>query len=337
MQENVNEGLSPRWAINGMGRIGRTLFRLLYEKGLSQNLVAVNDIMPKDNLIYLLKYDSIRGIFRAKFLQRRMAFSIDGHEIFYDQQAAISNLPWHTHAIDTVIEATGLFTHSTEASLHLSSGAKRVLLTTYGHDIPSSIWGINHQTIAQETRIISPGDCTLNCVAPLLYIFQKNLGIHSVHINVIQAYTTRQQLLDAPYKGFRRGRAASHSIVPFEVKITPELEHIFPALKTRIEAMSTRVPVPCGAIADLAIVFQNITDGQAINSMITKASREELRNITDITFDPIVSTDIIGNPHSSTVDGSLTRVTNGNHLRLLAWFDNEWGYANRLMDWLTVI
>jgi glyceraldehyde 3-phosphate dehydrogenase len=142
--------------------------------------------------------------------------------------------------------------------------------------------------------------------------------------------------LDGPYKGLRRGRAASHSIIPFEVNITPVLENIFPLLKNSIESISTRVPVPCGALADVSFVLQNPTDAKKVNSMITKASQTELKNITAITFDPIVSSDILGNPHSSTIDGSLTRVMNENHLKLFAWFDNEWGYVNRLLDWLSL-
>jgi glyceraldehyde 3-phosphate dehydrogenase len=317
-----------------MGRIGRTLFRLLHEKGSIQSLIAVNDIMPKDNLIYLLRYDSIRGNFRGEILPTTNGFRIGGHEIYYYQQAEISALPWQKHSIETVIEATGLFTHSTDASHHLVNGAKRVLLSTYSKDVLSTIWGVNDQDITDETKIISPGDCTINCVAPLIHLVQKNFGIHSVHINVIQAYTTRQQLLDGPYKGLRRGRAASHSIVPFEVNITPVLENIFPLLKNKIESLSTRVPIPCGALADVSFVLQKPTDSKAVNAMITEASQGDLRNITTITFDPIVSSDIVGNTHSSTIDGLLTRVTNGNHLKLFAWFDNEWGYANRLIDWL---
>jgi glyceraldehyde 3-phosphate dehydrogenase len=324
-----------RLAINGMGRIGRTLFRLLYENGSIQNVIAVNDIMPKDNLIYLLKYDSIRGALATEISSTTNGFSIDGHEIYYYQQAEIKNIPWQKHSIESVVEATGFYTHSNDASLHLSNGVKRVLLSTYSKDVPSTIWGVNHQYVTPETKIISPGDCTINCVAPLINLIQNNFGIHSVHINVIQAYTTRQQLLDGPYKGLRRGRAASHSITPFEVNITPVLENIFPSLKNKIESISTRVPVPCGALADVSFVLQNPTDAQVVNSMITKASQEELKNITTITFDPIVSTDILGNTHSSTIDGSLTKVMNRNHLKLFAWFDNEWGYANRLLDWLS--
>ena len=323
-------------AINGMGRIGRTLFRLLHQKEFIQNLIAVNDIMPKDNLIYLLKYDSIHGNFKGKILSTTNGFTVDGHEIFYYQQSEIKNLPWQKHSVETVIEATGLFTRSKDASLHLSNGAKRILLSTYSKDVPSTIWGVNHLNVNPETKIISPGDCTINCVAPLINIIQKNFGISSLHINVIQAYTTRQQLLDAPYKGLRRGRAAGHSIVPFEVNITSVLETIFPSLKNKIGSISTRVPVPCGALADVSFVLQRPSNAEVVNSMISKAAQQELKNIVTITYDPIVSSDILGNPRSCTIDGSLTKIMNANHLKLFAWFDNEWGYANRLLDWLTI-
>jgi len=321
-------------AINGMGRIGRTLFRLLYEKSSIGSLIAVNDIMPKDNLIYLLTHDSIRGSFRGKIISTPNGFDVDGHEIFYHHVSHPAELPWQKHGIQTVVEATGLFTHSSEASQHLSGGAGRVLLTTYSKDVPSAIWGVNHLETSHDTKIISPGDCTVNCIAPLIHLVQERFGIHSVHVNVIQAYTTRQQLLDGPYKGFRRGRAAAHAIVPFEVNIKPVLEDLFPILKNKIESLSTRVPVPCGALADVSFFLQKETTSEAVASVILNASRETLQKIISITSDPIVSSDILGDPHSGTVDGSLIRVTNGNHLKLLAWFDNEWGYVNRLLDWL---
>lgn len=326
--------MRSRLAINGMGRIGRTLFRVLIQKNSIQNLVAVNDVMPKENLIYLLKYDSIRGPLSKEIQSTENGFSIEGHEIHYSQQSNITQLPWKEHAIDIVVEATGLFTHSNEAALHISSGAKRVLLSTYSKDIPSTIWGVNHQDVNSDTKTISPGDCTINCVAPLINVIQNNWGVHSLHINVIQGYTTRQELIDAPYKGLRRGRAAGHSIIPFEVNIKPVLETIFPSLQRKIESMSTRVPIPCGALADISFFLQKATDTKTVNSIFEKNAAAELKNIVSITFDPIVSADILGNPHSSVIDGSLTKVANGNHLKLMAWFDNEWGYANRLVDWL---
>jgi glyceraldehyde 3-phosphate dehydrogenase len=325
-----------RFAINGMGRIGRTLFRLLHQKEALQNLVAVNDIMSKENLIYLLKYDSIRGTLQSPITATTNGFSIDGHEIYYSQQSDIRQLSWVNLKIDTVVEATGLFTHSSEAAIHLSH-AKRVLLSTYSKDIPSTIWGVNQQGVDQATKIISPGDCTINCVAPLINVIQQKWGIRSLHINVIQGYTTRQELLDAPFKGLRRGRAAGHSIIPFEVNIKPILEIIFPSLQGKIESMSTRVPVPCGALADVSFFLKESTDASTVNTVFEKASNEELKNCTAITFDQIVSADILGNPHSGVIDGSLTRVTEGHHLKLMTWFDNEWGYANRLWDWFRTI
>jgi glyceraldehyde 3-phosphate dehydrogenase len=326
-----------RVAINGMGRIGRTLFRVLLQKKMLHRLVAVNDVMAKENLLYLLKYDSIRGPLNVDVVATARGFNVDGHEIHYFQEPDIKQIPWQAHSIDLVVEATGLFTHSFEASAHLAQGAKRVLLSTYSKDIPTTIWGVNHSLVDLKANIISPGDCTINCVAPLIHVVEQKFGIHSLHINVIQGYTTRQELLDGPYKGFRRGRAAGHSIIPFEVNIAPVLENIFPMLQGRIESMTTRVPVPCGAMVDVSIYLRQPTDAISINSILEKSSSEELKNSVATTFDPIVSSDVLGNPHSAIVDCSLTRVTDGHHLRLIAWFDNEWGYSNRLWDWLTYL
>ncbi len=335
----MSEIINPkcRLAINGMGRIGRNLFRVLLQKNALQNLIAVNDVMSKENLIYLLKYDSNRGNLLHDIHSTDRGFLINNHEVYYSQESNITSLPWREHSIDTVVEATGLFTHSSEASLHLSHGAARVLLSTYGKDIPSTIWGVNHHIVNQQTKIVSPGDCTINCVAPILEVVLQKWGIRSAHMNIIQGYTTRQELLDSPYKGFRRGRAAAQSIIPFEVNIKAVLENIFPTLEGKIESMSTRVPVPCGALADISIMVEERTHFSEVNSLFEKSSQKELKNIISITFDPIVSSDVLGNPHSGIIDGTLTRVTNGQHLRLMVWFDNEWGYSNRLSDWITFL
>ncbi len=321
-----------RYAINGMGRIGRTLFRVLHQRGQLNQLIAVNDLMPKENLIYLLKYDSIHGTFTSEIQSTPNGFSIDAHEIVYVQEPEISKLKWQPLHIDCVIEATGLFTHSTEMQQHLVAGARKVLLTTYSKDLPSTIWSVNDQ---QTSLLVSPGDCTINCVAPLLHIVEQSIGIESVHINVIQGYTTRQQLIDTPYKGLRRGRAAAHSIIPFEVNIRPVLETIFPALSGKIETMSTRVPIPCGALVDISLILKTKTNADSLNELIQQKAETEMKNTVAITFDPIVSSDVLSNPHSALVDGALTKVTNGTHVKLMAWFDNEWGYSNRLADWLS--
>ncbi len=326
----------PRIAINGMGRIGRTLFRLLLQENELQHLVAVNDIMSKENLIYLLKYDSIRGPLPVEIIETENGFKVNDHEIYFSCESEIEKINWKGKGIQTIVEATGLFTLHHDASKHFEHNASKVLLTTFSKDVPATVWGVNH-LLKINLNVISPGDCTINCVAPVIKTIQKNFNIQSLHINVIQGYTTRQELIDSPYKGLRRGRAAAHSIIPFEVNIGPVLENIFPSLTDKIQSMSTRVPVACGAFAELSMVLKESTSEKQINSIFESASGKDLKNITNITFDPIVSSDVLNNSHSGVIDGLLTRVTNGNHIRLLAWFDNEWGYCNRLLDWLKKI
>lgn len=315
--------------INGMGRIGRNLLRLMLEKGDLRRVVAVNDVMPKETLIYLLRFDSIRGHLNHQITSTDRGFSIDGHEIIYSQHNHPSVIDWQSASVELVVEATGLFTSVKDASIHFLNGAKRVLLTTYSSDAPTFIWGVNQEDEKGE-RVISPGDCTLNCVAPIINKIDNTFGVRSLYVNVIQGYTTRQLLLDGPYKGLRRGRAAASSIIPFDVNIKPVLEKLFPALSGKLDSMSTRVPIPCGALAELTFQTSRMTDVQTVNSLFEDSSQ---RNITKITFDPIVSTDILGSTHSGTVDGLLTKVI-GDHVRLQAWFDNEWGYVNRLLDWV---
>lgn len=316
-----------------MGRIGRTLFRLLLQKNELQRMVAVNDIMPKENLIYLLKYDSIRGPLDASVILTENGFRVNDHEIFFSSESEIEKVNWKDRNIHTIVEATGLFTLHSDASRHFVHNSKQVLLTTFSKDVPVTVWGVNH-LLKTNPNIISPGDCTINCVAPIIKTIQTDFNIQSLHVNVIQGYTTRQELIDSPYKGLRRGRAAAHSIIPFEVNITSILESIFPSITDKIQSMSTRVPVACGAFAELSMVLNETTSAKQINSIFESASEKDLKGITDITYDPIVSSDILNNSHSGVIDGLLTRVTNGSHVRLLAWFDNEWGYCNRLLDWL---
>ncbi|MBS1557865.1 MAG: type I glyceraldehyde-3-phosphate dehydrogenase [Bacteroidetes bacterium] len=323
----------PNLAINGMGRIGRTLFRLLLQQNKLTHLVAVNDIMPKENLIYLLQYDSIRGLLNAEIVSTEKGLAVNGHEIFFSSEPKIENINWKDRGIHTIIEATGLFTLLQDATKHFVNNPTRVLLTTFSQDIPVTVWGVNHLS-GKTLPIISPGDCTINCVAPVLKTIQTHYPIQSLHINVIQGYTTRQELIDGAYKGLRRGRAAAHSIIPFEVNITPVLEKIFPSLSNKINSLSTRVPVACGALAELSVALDAPTSVNQIHSIFEQASKNELKNITTITYDPIVSSDILNNRHSGVIDGLLTSVTNGRYVRLLAWFDNEWGYCHRLFDWL---
>lgn len=322
---------TQRIAINGMGRIGRTLLRLFVQRGELGRIIAINDIMPKENLLYLLRYDSIRGPLNLSLEATDNGITVDGHEIFYSTEVNPAALPWEKQRVQTVVEATGLFTTQAEATAHLKSGAQMVLLTTFSRDVPLTVWGVNHQGLS-AADIIAPGDCTLNCVAPIVNQLQSHWGIESLHINVIQGYTTRQELIDGPHKAMRRGRAAAHSIIPFEVHIAGPLESLFTSLEGKVRAMSTRVPVACGALAELSVILTRDAERGEIHSALSG-----LPDIIAVTNDPIVSSDILCDTHSATIDGLLTQVTQKRHLRLMAWFDNEWGFVNRLADWLQII
>lgn len=321
-----------RVAINGMGRIGRLLFRkLVSQPGIE--LVAINDIMPADNLVYLLKYDSVYGTFANDLRFENDHIVAAGKKIIALQLDHPSKLPWKQLEVDVVLECAGKFTSKAAAGEHLTAGAKKVLLSTTGsEDIPLMIYGFNQNGLAEKTDIISPGGCMTNCSVHILYILQS-IGIRSAQLNMLHSYTSRQELVDAPHKHFRRGRAAAESIIPVEIDLHHSIERLMPGLRGKIAAVSTRVPVANGAMADFSVVLSDeVTPGQ-INNIFKKAAQNEYKGILEYTEDPLVSLDIKGNTHSCIVDGTLTSVV-GNHLKLIAWFDNEYGFTSRMVDWL---
>jgi len=321
-----------RIAINGMGRIGRLLFRRLV--GLDDiQLVAINDIMEPDNLVYLLKYDSVYGTYPQPLHLEGSQLQVNGQSIAVLQQPDPMALPWAALGVDVVIECSGRFTSRAGASSHLRAGAKKVLLSTTGSpDIPLMIYGFNQHVLTPETDIISPGGCMTNCSTHILYLL-NSIGIESAHINVLHSYTSRQGIVDAQHKQFRRGRAAAESIIPVEIDLAHSLEHLFPTLKGRIATVSIRVPVANGAMGDFTIQLKEKTTAAAINELFKKAAANEYKGIFDYTEEQLVSLDIKGNTHSGIIDGSLTSVV-GNHVKLFAWFDNEYGYTSRMLDWL---
>ena len=321
-----------RVAINGMGRIGRLLFRkLISHPGIE--LVAVNDIMPASNLLYLLKYDSVFGTFEKDMYLDAEEIAVSGKKIRVLNTDHPSKLPWKDLKVDVVLECAGKFTKKDAASEHLQSGARKVLLSTTGSDdIPLMIFGFNQNGLADHTDIISPGGCMTNCSVHILYILQS-IGIRSAQINMLHSYTSRQELVDAPHPHFRRGRAASESIIPVEIDLHVAVERLMPGLKGRIAAVSTRVPVANGAMADFSVVLSNDVSAGQINNIFKKAAENEFKGIIEYTSDPLVSLDIKGNPHSCIIDSTLTSVV-GNHLKLIAWFDNEYGFTSRMVDWL---
>jgi glyceraldehyde 3-phosphate dehydrogenase len=324
-----------RIAINGMGRIGRLLFRRLIHHDTLQ-VVAVNDIMGKDNLVYLLKYDSVYGACQYPLQLENNEITVAGKQVKVLQEANPSKLPWKELGVDVVIEATGRFSSRSGATAHLDAGAGRVLLSTTGQDdIPLLIYGFNQHALSAEERIISPGGCMTNCCTHILYIL-NSIGIKSVQLNILHSYTSRQELVDAPHTNFRRGRAAGESIIPVEIDLTHSLERLLPAMRYKIAAVSTRVPVANGALADFTVQMEQAITARDINKLFRTAAENGYQGILQYTEDPLVSQDIKGNPHSCIVDGTLTSAIN-NHLKLFAWFDNEYGFTTRMIDWLTLM
>jgi len=319
-------------AINGMGRIGRLLFRRLLEQN-DFELVAVNDVMDTDNLAYLLKYDSLYGAYKGDIRIENNYLNCDDKKIMALNVEDASQLPWKQLDVDIVIECSGKFTSKAGAEKHLFAGAKKVLLSTTGsQDIPLMIFGFNQHQLTKDTTIVSPGGCMTNCTTHVLYIL-NSIGIESAQINILHSYTSRQQLVDTWHKQFRRGRAAAESIIPVEIDLHQSLERLLTPLKGKVMAMSTRVPVTNGAMADFSIQLTHETGVDEINSLFKKAAEKEYKGILDYTEDPLVSADIKGNTNSCIIDGTLTSVV-GRQVKLIAWFDNEYGYTSRMLDWL---
>lgn len=320
-----------RIAINGMGRIGRLLFKLLSEKKEFE-IIAVNDLMTAENLHYLIKYDSISGVYNQDIRLQGETLTIPNNEVRVLHVEDPERLPWKELSIDLVVECTGRFTTYALTEKHIKAGAKKVLLSTTGEDmIPLVIRGLNDSILKTQPTILCSGGCMTNCTSSILSPLLNAYDVQSVHINVLHAYTSRQSLVDGANKNFRRGRASSTSIIPVEIDLAETLERLFPKTSGKITATSTRVPVLCGALADFSIVLDKNVTADEINQLYRKAAEEELKSILACTEDPIVSADIIGNPHSAIYDATLTKVI-GNHIKLGAWFDNEFGYTNRLTE-----
>jgi glyceraldehyde 3-phosphate dehydrogenase len=321
-----------RIAINGMGRIGRLLFRRLIENDKFE-IVAVNDIMPIENLAYLLKYDSIYGTFKPAIKTEPKSFLVNGKKVKVLQTENPEQLPWKELDIDAVLECSGRFTNKAEAEKHLTAGAKKVLLSTTGaEDIPLLIYGYNQNGTISKLNLLSPGGCMTNCSIHILYILNSR-GIRSAHINILHSYTSRQELIDAPHVQFMRGRAAAESIIPVDIDLYQSLNRLIPGLRDKISTSSTRVPVANGAMANFYVQLTSEVPAKHINELFKKSAQDEYKEILEYTEEPVVSLDIKGNTHSCIVDGTQTSVI-GNQLRLVAWFDNEYGFTSRMIDWL---
>jgi glyceraldehyde 3-phosphate dehydrogenase len=326
--------MSVKIGVNGFGRIGRYFTRMTLLR-TDIDVVAVNDLTDIQTLAHLLKYDSVHG-------RLNLGFSVEGnHLIFENGKRLIVNaekdpaqIPWSSWNVDFVLESTGLFKSLENASLHLKSGAKKVLISAppEGDGVKSIVLGVNDHILSSEDCIISNASCTTNSAAPMLKVIRDLCEIESVYITTVHSYTTDQRLHDAPHKDLRRARAAAESIVPTSTGAAKAITKIFPELDGRMGGCGMRVPVPNGSITDLTVMVKKAPSIEEINAAFRSAALLDLKGILEYTEDPIVSRDIIGNPHSCIFDANLTSVVGDKMIKLVGWYDNEAGYSNRCVD-----
>jgi len=317
-------------AINGFGRIGRSSFRLVFDSP-ELDVVAINDLSDIKTLAHLLKYDSIYGEFKHLVKNDKKNLLVDEKKIPVFAEKNPENLPWKDLEIDLVLECTGFFTIKELAEKHLKAGAKRVLISapSKSQDIPTFVSGVNHLKFNPKTDlIVSNGSCTTNCLAPIAKILNDNFSIKQGFLNTIHAYTNDQRLHDSPHRDLRRARLAGKNIIPTTTGATKSVVQVIPELKDKLDGLAIRVPVPIVSLIDFVCLTEKQTTVEEINNKFKEAANGKLKNILDAINEPLVSSDFIGNPHSAIVDLSLTQVNN-NLIKVIAWYDNEYGYACR--------
>lgn len=320
--------------VNGFGRIGRYFTRLVLMRS-DIDVVAVNDLADIKTLAHLLKYDSVHGVFTMPFvLEGNVLIFDNGKRITFTDHRLPENIPWAAMNVDFVLESTGFFKSRELAASHFVGGAKKVVISAPpdGDDVKTVVLGVNDSLINDRDVVISNASCTTNSVAPLIQVLRNLTTIESVYITTVHSYTTDQRLHDAPHKDLRRARAAAESIVPTSTGAAKAVSKIFPELKGKMGGCGMRVPVPNGSISDLTIIVNLAPSVEQINQAFLHASNNELKGILEYTTDPIVSRDIVGNPHSCIFDANLTSVIGDKMIKLLAWYDNEAGYSNRCLD-----
>ncbi|MFT4310673.1 MAG: type I glyceraldehyde-3-phosphate dehydrogenase [Candidatus Woesearchaeota archaeon] len=318
-------------AINGFGRIGRMAMRILAQRDVQ--VVAINDITDTKTLAHLLKHDSAQGKFNGTVSYDENSLTINKKKIPVYAIRNPEELPWKQLDVDVVIECTGLFTKRESAQKHLHAGAKAVMISAPSNDADVVIVkGINEHELTQEHKIISNASCTTNCLAPIVKVLDDNFGIERGFMTTVHAYTADQRLQDSPHKDLRRARAAAVNIVPTSTGAAKAVAQVLPHLKGKLDGIALRVPTPVGSITDFVCEVKKHTTIEEIKALLSNVAQHHLQGIIEYSEDPLVSTDIIGNTNSCIVDGTLTNVIGGNLLKIVAWYDNEWGYANRLVD-----
>lgn len=323
-------------AINGFGRIGRLAFKCLLQKE-NVEVVAINDLTNNATLAHLLKYDSVQGRFNGTVESNDDFLIVNGKQIRATAERDPEKLPWGELGIDVVLESTGFFRDPIGAQKHITAGAKKVVISAPASgDIKTVVLGVNDHTMSGNETIVSNASCTTNCLAPMVKVLDDLFGVESGFMTTVHAYTSDQRLQDAPHSDLRRARAASVSIIPTSTGAAKAVGLVLPHLAGKLNGNSLRVPIPTGSATDFVVTLKKETTIEEVNAAFKRASKNELKGILEYTEDPIVSIDIVGNPHSCIFD-SLTTMVQGNTVKIMGWYDNEAGYSNRIADLISRI
>ena len=326
--------MTVRVGINGFGRIGRNFFRAAKQRGADIDFVAVNDLGSLDQMAHLLKYDSVLGVLPNTIKPSKGGISVDGDELRVLSERDPKNLPWGELGVDVVIESTGFFTKRDAAAAHLDAGAKLVIVSAPCDGADATfVYGVNHKEFDVKTqKVISNASCTTNCLVPVVKVLDDAFGVEQGLMQTVHAYTGDQQLVDGPHKDLRRARGAAINIVPTSTGAARATSLVLASMKGKLDGTSLRVPVPTGSVVDFTAILKKEASVAEINAAFKKAAASgPLKGVLRYTEDPIVSSDIVGDPHSSIFDAGLT-MSMGKMVKVLSWYDNEWGYSNRLID-----
>jgi len=325
--------MAVKVGINGFGRIGRAVFRIMEARG-GFEVEAINDLTDAKTLAHLLKYDSVHGKFDGTVEAKDSSLVVNGREVEVLSVKDPSQLPWKDKGVQVVIESTGVFRNREKIALHLEGGAEKVILTVPAKDeIDNTIvLGVNPEALKDSDKIVSNASCTTNCLAPMVKVLNDNFGLKRGLMTTVHAYTNDQAILDLPHSDLRRSRAAAESIIPTTTGAAKAVGKVIPELNGKLNGMAMRVPVKDGSVVDLVAELDKGTTVEEVNALMKKAAEGELKGIMEYTEDPIVSVDIIGNPHSCIFDALSTMVLDDNMVKVVGWYDNEWGYSNRVVD-----
>jgi len=328
-----------RVGINGFGRIGRLVLRAALKRNESIEFAAVNDITDAKTLAHLLTYDSIHGPWPERFEVRDQSLCVGRHAVKVLSEANPANLPWKSLGVDVVLECTGKFTEREKAAIHLEAGARRVLVSAPAKGADATfVMGVNEKTYDPgKHQVVSIASCTTNCLAPVLSVLDGTFGIERGLMTTVHAYTSDQRLQDSPHKDLRRARSAALSMIPTSTGAAKAIGLVIPSLQGKMDGISIRVPIAAGSVIDVSAQTQKPVSAATVNAAMKSASEGSLRGILQYMEDPIVSQDIVGNPHSAVFDAPLTMVSGDRMVKVFAWYDNEWGFSNRMVDALLLL